>query len=813
VKRKERSMKSLVNAVVVLAVMLLAAAALSGVPRLVNYQGILTDSGGLPLDGSYDLTFKIYPDTNAATPYLWKEVHLAAEVDEGLFNVILGSVISIPDSIFADGERYIGVAVDLDPEMTPRMRITSVPWAMHAAVADSALNAGGAGDGHSLDAADGSPVDVVYVDEYGYVGIGIAPSDTYPIYLGGDVGMPYEFSYYTGAYKGLGWNPLTGSVTLGNDITGLEIWAGAASPRISIDKNTGHVGVGTSTPAEPLDVAGTAEMDGFRLTASPTAGYVLTSDATGVGTWQAPGAVADGDWIISGDNMYSSLSGNVGIGDMTPESKLDVAGDVNANGGYKIIGNRVLHMDGTSNISVGQETGEYNASWGCALVGRYAGHSNQGYCNTFVGAYAGTTSTGGANTFVGFDAGNTNTSGSDNTFIGYGAGRDNTTGEWNTFVGFTSGTDNTGGGYNTCLGMNSGRYNIDGSYNVFLGQSAGHSNQGGDRNVAFGTRAGYSNVSGNGNVFIGYRAGYSETGSDNLYIANGQYDSNVLIYGDFAAKEVGLGTVTPGTNLEIYEDVDDFVGLYINNPNTGVASSEGIYFKNEDGSVAGIRLQNSDQMSMFNNRPAGYISWSTAGSQRMVIANDGNVGIGTGSPGSLLHVDGVVQIGSIETIEDVGSNTLGCHANWVSAADGSWNLGSSTNRWAAVWAVDGTINTSDERLKESISDLEYGLGEVMKLRPVSFTWRDRPEAGRKIGLIAQEVEPVISEAVARTEAVMAEGPAGQQAMTKPAENLGIYYSELIPVLINAVQEQQDEIEEQAERIRELEARIAEIENR
>jgi hypothetical protein len=252
--------------------------------------------------------------------------------------------------------------------------------------------------------------------------------------------------------------------------------------------------------------------------------------------------------------------------------------------------------------------------------------------------------------------------------------------------------------------------------------------------------------------------------------------------------------------------------MYIENPNTGSSSSEGIYFKNEDGTVTGIRLQNSDQMSIFNNRPAGYISWSTAGSQRMTIANDGNVGIGTGSPENLLHVDGVVQIGSIETISDGGSYALITNSSWLPSTDGVRSLGISANRWSAVWAVDGTINTSDARLKEGIADLGYGLSEIMQLRPVSFRWRDRPEAGKRLGLIAQDVQPVISEVVADTEIEVKEGEYGPELTTKPAENLGIYYNQLVPVLIKAVQEQQGMIEEQAERIAELEARIAQIEN-
>jgi hypothetical protein len=84
----------------------------------------------------------------------------------------------------------------------------------------------------------------------------------------------------------------------------------------------GRVGIGLNSPASKLDVNGTAEMLGFKLTTSPTAGYVLTSDAAGVGTWQAAGAGGDSDWTIVGDNMYAAVSGSLGIGTSTPDSKL-----------------------------------------------------------------------------------------------------------------------------------------------------------------------------------------------------------------------------------------------------------------------------------------------------------------------------------------------------------------------------------------------------------------------------------------------------------------------------------------------------------
>ena len=86
---------------------------------------------------------------------------------------------------------------------------------------------------------------------------------------------------------------------------------------------TGNVGIGTETPAEKLDVAGTVQMTGFKMPTGATNGHILTSDASGIGTWQsAPG---DNDWTISGNDQYSAVSGNVGIGTTSPQRTLHVS--------------------------------------------------------------------------------------------------------------------------------------------------------------------------------------------------------------------------------------------------------------------------------------------------------------------------------------------------------------------------------------------------------------------------------------------------------------------------------------------------------
>ena len=68
------------------------------IPQTISYQGVLTDAGGTVVpDGTYQLTFNIYDHATATAPVnlLWTEVHSSAVVNNGVFNVILGSIVPL----------------------------------------------------------------------------------------------------------------------------------------------------------------------------------------------------------------------------------------------------------------------------------------------------------------------------------------------------------------------------------------------------------------------------------------------------------------------------------------------------------------------------------------------------------------------------------------------------------------------------------------------------------------------------------------------------------------------------------------------
>lgn len=188
----------------------------------------------------------------------------------------------------------------------------------------------------------------------------------------------------------------------------------------------------------------------------------------------------------------------------------------------------------------------------------------------------------------------------------------------------------------------------------------------------------------------------------------------------------------------------------------------------------------------------------------ITVRKDGRTGIGTDFPASTLHVNGVVRIGSFEEISDGGSSILEVNSHLIPKTNGSRSLGNSSRRWTSVYATNGSINTSDARLKTNIKKSVYGLKELLQLNPVQFQWKNQLEMGEKIGLLAQEVQSIIPEVVVDQEQFTDE-KTGISKMVK-AKNLGIYYSDLIPVLIKSIQEQQNIIANLENRITQLEAK-------
>ncbi len=101
----------------------------------IAYQGRLADAAGAPLTGIYNMIFRLYTVATGGTP-LWTEQWTGSNgvrVSDGLFNVMLGSLTPIPQSVITGHDSlFLGITVGTDDEMTPRVQLGSVPFAVQA---------------------------------------------------------------------------------------------------------------------------------------------------------------------------------------------------------------------------------------------------------------------------------------------------------------------------------------------------------------------------------------------------------------------------------------------------------------------------------------------------------------------------------------------------------------------------------------------------------------------------------------------------------------------------------------------------------
>ncbi len=165
--------------------------------------------------------------------------------------------------------------------------------------------------------------------------------------LDNTTGYHNTFSGYRAGYSNTTGNHNTflGNLTGYSNTTGSgNVFIGRKAGYSETDSNTLYIENSDST--SPL-IYGEFDNDlvaingQLKITGgSPAAGKVLVSDANGLASWDN---VSDSDWAISGSNIYSNLSGNVGIGTSSPAHKLHVAGksisgiNSNASGGFSTI--------------------------------------------------------------------------------------------------------------------------------------------------------------------------------------------------------------------------------------------------------------------------------------------------------------------------------------------------------------------------------------------------------------------------------------------------------------------------------------------
>ena len=265
---------------------ILSSALLAQVGGTIAFQGVLRDPQGTTVvDGSYNLTFKIYDDATSSSNVIYEEDISSVYVSGGVFSVELGTANNTEwQSVPFDETYYVGVSVNNETEMSPRTKLTTSPYSMAVYGANNV------------------------VPNNGNVGIGtLSPTASLHVYADdGDDVLNIENS------GGVQFNVSTsGTMTIGGDLKIRDTGAGIEFPS----------GLRQVAPDALHASRGSENSDDL----------VLESDADISG--ETDGGNGSGDILmnVAGDTKaVVTNSGNFGIGTTSPSSKLDVAGSVRA---------------------------------------------------------------------------------------------------------------------------------------------------------------------------------------------------------------------------------------------------------------------------------------------------------------------------------------------------------------------------------------------------------------------------------------------------------------------------------------------------
>ncbi len=426
------------------------------------------------------------------------------------------------------------------------------------------------------------------------------------------------------------------------------------------------------------------------------------------------------------------------------------------------------------------------------------------------------------NTAYGFHTLGSNTPGAQNTAIGSGAMFDNVSGWTNTAIGFGALHDGISASDNVGIGKSAMLQNTDGSYNVAIGNDAFNTTNYAERSVAIGVTAGVNDSSSvdnvyvgwgtgrgtvlatdgydrfnnvmvgsgagyfcetNGNVFLGHEAGENAKADNQLYITNSDTDSlNTLIYGQFDNDFLRF-------NGEVNID-----GLYTM-PTTAPSNGEILRATGGSGDLTWYDLD---------------VTWEF-GAGDDVIYEDGDVGIGIGNPVYRLEVGDNVSNGYVAKFHNTNTSTNAVFGSKGIIIQAGANANPATSTYYAIFLDGNGTNiggirgdggggtmystTSDRRLKQNIKTFNLGLETIGKINPTIYQRKSNPSQD-EIGFIAQELQKVLPQAVSgHPEDDVEESP------------MMVDYGKLTPLIVAAIQEQQELINQQKSMINQLITRL------
>jgi hypothetical protein len=286
-------------------------------------------------------------------------------------------------------------------------------------------------------------------------------------------------------------------------------------------------------------------------------------------------------------------------------------------------------------------------------------------------------------------------------------------------------------------------------------------------------------------------------------------------------------SISNGNSVDISSVNTDNQTLYLSGNNLSISGGNSVDLTNSINNTAwslnGNTITSGQFLGTTNNEN---LVFKTNNTTQAIITSDGKIGVGTTTPQVKFEInsnlgDEFIRLDNGTTnplkilfgndyanyqnndgvvyFEITGNETYIFGGEIMPDGDASRRCGAPQHRWSEVYAANGTIQTSDLNDKTSIKPLKYGLKEILKLNPITFKWKnDKLNLNDyKIGLSAQELQKVLPEVVVKDK-------------KNPNASLGVMYSDIIPVLVNAIKQQQQQIDELKKQNEEILKRLEEM---